>query len=457
MEQTDVLVIGGGASGLQSAITSKNNHPDKRVVLVRQEEVALVPCGIPYMFGTLDASDMNRMPDELLTKPGVEIKIGAVAEVNIENKSARLEDGTEYTWDKVIFATGSTPIIPSWLKGADLENVFTIPKNKVYLDAMLDSLKSSKRVIVVGAGFIGVETSDELNKRDFDVTLVELEPEILSKAFDPEFCEIAEKLLEDRGVHVKTGVGIKEIHGCDGAVATVELSDGSMVDADAVVLSMGYKPNTELAVKAGIEVNQFGFIKTCEYMRVHGCSADAFAVGDCAEKRDFISYTINTTMLASTACAEARIAGMNLYEISPCKAFNGTIAIYHTVIGDEAFGTAGVTETAALKAHFDIVAASFTGMDRHPGKLPGMKKQTVKLIVAADCGVIIGGEVHGGTSIGELTNNIGFLIQNRTSIKSLLGAQIGTQPMLTGSPAGYPLIKAAEVAEREIKKRRQCV
>jgi len=136
------------------------------------------------------------------------------------------------------------------------------------------------------------------------------------------------------------------------------------------------------------------------------------------------------------------------------KAFNGTIAIYHTVIGDEAFGTAGVTETAARAANFDIVAASATGMDRHPGKLPGMKKQTVKLIVAADCGVIIGGEVHGGSSIGELTNNIGFLIQNRTSIKSLLGAQIGTQPMLTGSPAGYPLIKAAEAAERAIRANR---
>ncbi|MDD3946119.1 MAG: pyridine nucleotide-disulfide oxidoreductase, partial [Desulfobacter postgatei] len=94
---------------------------------------------------------------------------------------------------------------------------------------------------------------------------------------------------------------------------------------------------------------------------------------------------------------------------------------------------------------------SFTGMDKHPGTLPDTHEQTVKLIVAADCGMIIGGEVCGGNSVGELTNLIGFLIQNRTNIKTLLAAQIGTHPLLTGSPAAYPLIKAAEVLAKKLK------
>jgi pyruvate/2-oxoglutarate dehydrogenase complex dihydrolipoamide dehydrogenase (E3) component len=82
-----------------------------------------------------------------------------------------------------------------------------------------------------------------------------------------------------------------------------------------------------------------------------------------------------------------------------------------------------------------------------------MHEQTVKLIVASDCGMIIGGEVYGGQSVGELTNSIGFLIQSHTNIKSLLTAQIGTHPLLTGSPAGYPLIKAAEVVAKKLKRR----
>jgi pyruvate/2-oxoglutarate dehydrogenase complex dihydrolipoamide dehydrogenase (E3) component len=214
---------------------------------------------------------------------------------------------------------------------------------------------------------------------------------------------------------------------------------------------MGYAPNTELAKKSGIELNELGFIKTCEYMRVNNCSTDIFAVGDCAEKRDFLTRKLNATMLASTACAEARIAGMNVYELSPCKTFSGTIAIYDTAIGDIAFGTAGITEEKAISEKFNIISGSFTGMDKHPGTLPNTHEQTVKLIVAADCGMIIGGEVCGGSSVGELTNLIGFLIQNRTNIKTLLAAQIGTHPLLTGSPAGYPLIKAAEVIAKKLK------
>ena len=157
-------------------------------------------------------------------------------------------------------------------------------------------------------------------------------------------------------------------------------------------------------------------------------------------------------MLASTACAEGRIAGMNLFKLSAIKTFTGTIAIYSTAIGDYAFGTAGITEADAKKEGFDIVTGLFEGMDKHPGKLPGARKQTVKLIVARESGIIIGGEAMGGVSVGELTNLIGFIIQSRTNIYALLITQIGTQPMLTGSPAAYPLMKAAEAATNNMKK-----
>lgn len=453
MEKINVLIIGGGASGLQAAITAKTNYPDKSVVVVRKEEKVLVPCGIPYIFGSLHTSDKNILPDKMLTDIGVEIKVAEVDNVDKENNICTLSNKEKVYFEKLIFATGSIPTKPKWLKGADLENVFSIPKNKKYLDEMHARLKPLKKVITIGAGFIGVEMSDEMNKAGWDVTLIEIEPSILARAFDKEFGDKAEALLKSRGVKVITGKGVKEIVGKDGKVNKITLNTGEELDADAVILSMGYVPNTELAKKSGFELNEFGFIKTCEYMRIYNCSSDYFAVGDCAEKRDFLTGKLNTTMLASTACAEARVAGMSLYGLSPCKAFGGTIAIYDTAIGDTAFGTAGVTETKALEDDFSVVVGSFTGMDRHPGTLEGMHEQTVKLIVASDCGMIIGGEVYGGLSVGELTNAIGFLIQSHTNIRSLLSAQIGTHPLLTGSPAGYPLIKAAEVVAKKLKRR----
>lgn len=452
MEKVNVLVIGGGASGLQAAISAKTTHPDKSVILIRKEEKMLVPCGIPYIFGSLQDSDKNILPDKLLTNVGVEIRIAEAESLNIKEKICTFSDGTKLFFDKLILATGSIPTKPKWLKGADLENVFTIPKNKVYLDKMHAKLKGLKKIVTIGAGFIGVEVSDEMNKAGWDVTLVEIEPYILRKAFDKEFGIKAQELLQERGVKVITGNGVQEIVGKDGKVSQIILTNGTKIDTDAVILSMGYAPNTELAAKSGIELNELGFIKTCEYMRVNNCSSDIFAVGDCAEKRDFLTRKLNATMLASTACAEARIAGMNVYDLSPCKTFSGTIAIYDTAIGDIAFGTAGVTEEKAISEHFDIVTGSFTGIDKHPGTLPNTHEQTVKLIVAGDCGMIIGGEVCGGDSVGELTNLIGFLIQNRTNIRTLLAAQIGTHPLLTGSPAGYPLIKAAEILVKKLKR-----
>lgn len=451
MRKIDVLVVGGGASGLQAAITTKSTYPQKEVVLIRKEEKVLIPCGIPYIFGTLSDSDKNILPDKLLSSAGVEIVIDELIDIKVEDHTCHTKEGEVFVYNKLILALGSIPTRPKWLKGAELENVFTIPKNKVYLDDMVKKIEDAKKIVVIGAGFIGVEVSDELNKKDFEVTLVEIEKTILSKAFDEEFGKIAQEHLIERGVNVVTGSGVSEIQGKDGKVSGIILSNGNKIEADVVILSMGYAPNTAIAAKAGIELNEFGFIRTCEYMRVLPCSNDIVAVGDCAEKRDFVTRKIDRTMLASTGCAEARTAGMNLFTLSPCKPFTGTIAIYSTAIGEHAFGTAGITEVRAIQEDFAIMSGSFTGMDTHPGTLNHSHKQTVKLIVAADCGMILGGEVYGGYSTGELTNAIGFLIQNRVTLKALLTMQIGTQPLLTGSPAGYPLIKAAEVIVKNMR------
>jgi len=225
------------------------------------------------------------------------------------------------------------------------------------------------------------------------------------------------------------------------------LENGEKFSADAVILAMGYRPNASLAAKAGLLVNELGAVKVDEYMRT--IDDDIFAVGDCAEKKDFVTRKTSGVMLASTACAEARIAGMNLYGLSLVKTFSGTISIFATALGQTGFGVAGLTETRARDEGFDIIIGSFEGIDKHPGKLPGTHKQTVKLIVAKDSGLILGGEITGGLSVGELTNALGFIIQNRMDIYGVLVSQIGTHPLLTASPAAYPLIKAAEDAAKK--------
>ncbi|MGC9472024.1 MAG: FAD-dependent oxidoreductase [Bacteroidales bacterium] len=451
MKETDVLIIGGSAAGMVAALTGKSSWPAKKFTLVKMQKDAMVPCGIPYIFGTLDSVSENIMPvDGMMEQAGVESITNRVTSLDLETRTATLESGEKIRYDRLVMATGSVPVKPTWLNGTDLKKVFVIPKDKSYLEEMNREIRDCRKIVVVGAGFIGVELSDELKKNGREVTLVEKMPDILSAAFDKDLAGRIEQFLDERGVKIVTGTGVKEIKGKDGAVHEVLLENGETLQADAVVLSMGYEPNSTLAREAGIPVDQNGFITVDEYMRTQ--VPGVFAVGDCAEKRDFVTRKKTPVMLASTACAEARIAGLNLYNLHVVKTFSGTIAIYSTAIGTHGFGTAGITESRAREEGFVVETGLFEGVDRHPGKLPDAHKQVVKLVAARESGIIIGGGVIGGLSAGELTNLIGLAIENKMTAYNLLMSQIGTHPCLTASPAGYPLIKAAEMIVRKIMK-----
>ncbi len=447
MKKYDVVVIGGSASGIATAVTGKNAYPEKTFLIIRKEPHAIVPCGIPYIFGSLHNTKKDMISDSIFEKNNIDVKIDEVVHVDAANKTCSTKDDTIIGFDKLVLATGSEAHIPSWLPGTDKENVFIIPKDKCYLDSLIEKIEHDQKIVTIGGGFIGVETSDELQKIGKDVVIVEKLPHILGTAFDDDICEEIEKTLHERNVKYMTGVGVSNILG--GKKATgVELENGKTIKADAVLLTVGYHPNTILASEIGLTLNEKGFIRVDEYM--HTDNHDIMAVGDCAEKRDFITRRISTTMLASTACAEARIAGMNLFRLSAMKTFSGTIAIFSTAIGNTGFGVAGVTEKIAIQEQFDVVTGSFTGVDKHPGTMPDVHKQTVKLIAAREGGLILGGEVIGGISTGELTNIIGFIIQNKMTINNILTAQIGTHPLLTAPPTAYPLIKAAEVVARKL-------
>jgi NADH oxidase (H2O2-forming) len=442
--KSDVLVIGGSASGITTALTGKARYPDKEFLVVRKEKEVFIPCGIPYIFGSLENSGQDVIPDQMLTNAGIKLMLDEISSIDCDNKLCKTSNGEEISFEKLVIATGSRPVIPGWLKGADLENVFTIPKDKEYIDKAITTLENAQKIVVIGGGFIGVEMSDELNKKGKDVTIVEVLPHLLGLVFDDEVTAKVEEVLSSRGIHIKTGSGVKEILGTDGKVSEVELQSGEKLEADAVILSMGYRPNTKLAQDSGIDINKFGFIEVDEYMRTG--KPDILAVGDCAEKRDFITRKLSCVMLASVACAESRVAAINLYNLSNLKTFSGTIPVFFTAVGNNGFGAAGITEKLAKREGLDVVTASFEGVDRHPGKLSDMHPQTVKLVVAKRSGIVLGGSVVGGLSTGELVNLIGVAIQNRMTVNSVFTTQMGSHPLLTASPAAYPLIKAAEIA-----------
>ncbi len=446
MRKVDVLIIGGGPAGIVTALTGKSYYPAHSFMIVRREKEVLIPCAIPYIFSSLRSLDENKIPDTVLQKNDIEVLIDSVTSVDLKEKKAVTDSGEEIKFKKLVFATGSLPKVPSWLKGANLDGVFTIRKNREYLEKLKKRMEEADHIVVVGAGFIGVETTDEIVRMGKKVTIVEKLPSVLPLAFDEDFSKEAERILREKGVNVITGKGIKEIYG-SGKVEGIILEDGEKIEADLVLLAMGYRPNVELAKKAGVQIGESGAIAVDAYMRTS--VPDVFAVGDCVEKRHFLTGKPMALMLASIAVSEARVAGMNLYELKG-RPHLGVIGIFSTVVGGVGFGTAGVTEKFARREGLDIVTGVFETVDKHPGKLPDAHRLVVKLIADRETGIIIGGQVMGGSSAGELTNLIGFAIQGRLTVQEVFSLQVGTHPLLTASPIVYPIIRAADIIKRKI-------
>lgn len=433
----DIVVIGGGPAGIISAVTASHNNPDKKIIVIRKTKDPVVPCGIPYMFTTLEKPEDDCMGNAPLENNGIDLKCGEVVEINREEKSVTTKDGTKITYDKLVIATGSKPLsLP--IKGREKMGVYLIEKELEHLKNLKTDFEKAKDVVIVGGGFIGVEFADEFSKSDKNISLIEACPRILFNSFDNEFSNLATERLVNKGVRIFTEVKAEEFLGNE-RVNAVKLNDGTELKVDLVVIGIGARPNSELAGKAGIKIGERGGILVDEYMRTN--DLDIFAVGDCTEEKDFFTRKRTGVMLASTAVAEARVAGSSLYSLIVVKENKGTIANYSTMVGDMALASSGMIEKTAREEGFDVVVGNAECMDRHPGKLPGAKKMKVKLVFS-DCGVLLGGQIAGGESVGEMINIISLAIERAVTMNELVTMQIATHPKLTAAPTVYPIITA---------------
>ena len=451
MKNYDVIIIGGGPSGIITGVTGKKQNTDKNFLIIKKEEKGLVPCGIPYVFHDLKDISQNAMGPKPFIDAGGVVLVDEVTEINIVEKTLKTRNNNSFQYEKLVIATGSTPTIPTFIKGYDLDGVKYIKKSYGYIDDLKKETDEAKNIIVIGGGFIGVEVAEQLAKfEDKNVSLVEMEEFCLYRAFSKEVAEKANEVISKTNINLFTNNKINEIIGENGKVKSVKLASGEELKADIVIVAVGYKPNTELAIKAGLEINSNGAIRCDNYLRT--IEKDIFAVGDCSQTIGFVTGRTDSIMLASTATAEARILGYNLFGIKLLRNFVGTLSVFSTEIGGIVFASAGAIEQSAKYENIEYVAGKFTDFDRHPSTMEGAKKIMVKLIVSPRTGNIIGGEMYGGKSVGELINIVALAIQKEVTVYEVISYQIGTHPLLTTAPTKYVLIKAAEIALEQMNK-----
>ena len=449
MDKTDILVIGGGPAGTTAAITAKKSHPSKEVTLIKKEEESVIPCGIPYIFNRLKSVSENAVPDESLLKNGVDLLINEVIEIKPEGKKVILKDGKEYNYDKLILALGSNPhLVP--IPGIEKEGVWLVKKDYQYLEKFREAVLKSKKVVIIGGGFIGVEFAEELSRIDgLEISIVEMLDHCLTTNFDLEFATAAEEKIKAKGVKLYTKKAVKEIVG-DQQVAGVVLDNGEKLSADLVILSIGAKPNVDLAKKAGIQIEKEGAIWVDEYLKTN--LPDIFAIGDCAQTKDFITSKNIPIMLASVAASEARIAANNLYQLQLIRENKGTVGVFVTYIDNLALGAVGLTEKRAKEEAFDCLIGEAEAPNQHPATLAGTENIKVKLIFAKSSeGLLLGGEIMGPKSAGEMLNILAMAIQQQASIFDFNTWQIATHPLLTSAPTIYPIITAAQNALAKLR------
>ncbi len=441
MKKYDAVIIGGSIGGMVSAITCRRHYPEKSILLIRKEEHALVPCGIPYIFGTVGSVDKNFLPEPVYDKNKVEVMIDEVTDIDPGARCLSTAKGEEMVYDKLVVATGSTPIVPP-IPGVDKKNVFAGKKDVFHLQEFLDKLKVTSDLVIVGGGFIGVEFADECKKsRAINVKIVEMLPHCLMLAYDEDLCIVAESVLKERGIDILTSQKVEVLLGNDN-VDRVKLASGEELKADAVFLGIGATPDTTLAKKAGLEIGPTKSMQVNRYMQTS--DENIFACGDCTEKVSFFDGKPSNLKLGAPASMEARIVGANLFEIR--RANRGVIGVFSTALGPNCFAVAGLTERAAKEKGYNIVIGEAEAINRHPGGMPEAEKMKVKLVFEKGTGIILGGQISGAKSGGELINAVSACIYNEMTADDIAIFQMGTQPALTASPIFYQLVNAAEEA-----------
>ncbi|MDD5511016.1 MAG: FAD-dependent oxidoreductase [Dehalococcoidales bacterium] len=443
MEKHELVIVGGSAGGIQAAICAQKHHGLEDILVIRMEEKVPVPCGIPYIFGTLGAVSKNIIPDKILGE--AKLKIGEVVAIDRNSKTVKLKSGEEIGYNKLVLATGSSPLQPP-VPGIDKKGVWFAWKNTDYLERLAEVINGTGDIVVIGGGFIGLEFADECRKRGHKVTVVELLEHCLQLVCNTELCIRAEESLRSNSIELITGDGVKSIDGT-GKAESVTLQSGKQIKCDLVVVGIGVKPNVQLAENAGLEIGTTGGIKVDEFQRT--TDGSIFAVGDCAEKYSFFNGAPTPLRLASIATREGKIAAANLFQ--PQWRNVGTIGVFSTVLGNTAIAVAGLTEAKAREMGYEIIVGEAEAASKHPGTMPEAHPMRVRLAFCRRSGKIVGGCACCTHTVGEVANIIAAAIVNGMTMEQIAMFPMGTHPWLTASPLAYQITDAASNALHKVK------
>jgi NADPH-dependent 2,4-dienoyl-CoA reductase/sulfur reductase-like enzyme/rhodanese-related sulfurtransferase len=463
------IIVGGVAGGASCAARLRRLDENAEILMVeRGPYVSYANCGLPYHISGVIAEEKDLLvANEAYFKANLNIEVRINCEavsVNAENRTVDLKDTLSgevktHSYDNLVLSPGAPSLKPP-IPGIDLPGIFqmrTVPdartvrewiaKGSMFLAGMnkysgFQTARPKKHAVVVGGGFIGLETAENLIHAGFDVTVIELQDQVLAP-MDREMALIVEGHLERHGIDLVFGDGVASFEQTEGGKLAVKTQSGADYPADIVILSMGVRPDVSLAKSAGLKIGERGGIHVDDQMR--SSDPNIFAVGDAVEVRDFVTGEQSLIALAGPANRQGRIAADVIAgRDSRFRGTQGTAVI--GLFGGTAAWT-GASEKTLRRIGSEDYEKVYIYPNSNAGYYPGASPVAMKILFRKSDGLLLGVQACGMKGVDKRVSTLAMALQMGATIYDLEEAELCYAPQFGSAkdPVNFAGMVAADV------------
>lgn len=430
MKQKKVVIIGGVAGGASAAARLRRLDENAHIVVVeRGPYISFANCGLPYYLGgTIQdrAALTLQTPESFKARFNVDVRVFSEAvSIQPDNKTITIHNhntGEEYeeSYDSLILSMGADAAMPP-IPGIDSKKVFTVRNipDTVAVKTYIEE-HQAKKAVVAGGGFIGLEVAENLRDLGMDVTLVEMADQVIP-SIDADMAAQVHGHMRQKGLHLLLGSALQKIEDTETGVSLTV--NGETIEADLLVMAIGVRPASEIAVKAGLPANAKGALIVNSAMEtgVDGI----YAVGDLIEITHFVTGEKGYIPLAGPANKQGRIAADNICGI-PSR-YTGTQGSSILKVFDLAVASTGITEKTAKALHLNY-EKSFTFSANHATYYPGATNMSIKTIFEKDTGKILGVQIVGNDGVDKRCDVFATAIRTGMTAKDLTELELCYAP-----------------------------
>lgn len=424
-----ILIVGGVAGGASAAARLRRNSEEDRIIMFeRGPHVSFSNCSLPYHLSGIieDVEDLVLMDPELfISQYNIEAKTNnEVLSIDRENKTVSIKNvltNEVYTesYNKLILSPGANPIVEN-IQGLETTNLFTV-RNVVDIDNIKKFISKVeiKNIVVIGGGFIGVETAENLKLAGYNVSIVIASKQILN-TYDYDMVQIFHKEIYDKGINLLIGEKIDKFENNN-----AYLKSGKIIEADAVIMAKGVTPEIGLAKAAGLEIGETGAIKVDKNYRTN--DKDIYAVGDAIEVYNSLTHSATKLALAGPALKAARAVADHINNKSILnKGFIGSSAIKVFDYNGAATGLSeSMIKSQKIKINYDIVRIILNDM---VGIMPDAKPLHLKLLYEVPTGKILGAQAIGKGDVTKRIDVIATVIKFGGTLDDLRDLELSYAP-----------------------------